>query len=295
MIDDMKASLRGYWTDARPPQRLAYVVGALLIVVGLVHAVIWLFVGGTIEGPLSWRKPTTFGVSFGLATITLAWVAQFLALSDRGLRATLVPVVVADSIEVAWVSLQHARGVRSHFNDDTTFDSVLFDIGGIAVAVTITVITIYTVRAFTTPQAAPSMVLALRVGLVIMLVSMAMGLWMIIRGTAMDVASPATNGDSGSIKFAHAVGLHGIQTLIVLAWLLSFSGLAEAARVRVVALGAVGYTVLTGATVTFTVMGLEPLVHGVAGVLTTVVAVGLLALAYGRTLVALRQPSDRVR
>ena len=34
-------------------------------------------------GPLSLRKPTTFGLSFGLTLITIAWVLSFLELRDR--------------------------------------------------------------------------------------------------------------------------------------------------------------------------------------------------------------------
>ena len=68
----MWGSVFGYWRQARPPQRFAAVVGAGLILVGLAHLAAWLLVGGVWGGPVSFRKPTTFGVSFGLTTITLA-------------------------------------------------------------------------------------------------------------------------------------------------------------------------------------------------------------------------------
>ena len=64
----MRASLRGFWDDARGYQRLAYLVGAALIMIGLAHAGMWAVAGGSASGPLSWRKPTTFGISFGLTT-----------------------------------------------------------------------------------------------------------------------------------------------------------------------------------------------------------------------------------
>ena len=44
------------------------------------------------------------------------------------------------ALEVAWVSLQHARGVPSHFNTHTTFDFSLFVAGGVAIAVTVGII-----------------------------------------------------------------------------------------------------------------------------------------------------------
>jgi hypothetical protein len=67
--------LRGFWDDAPGYQRLAYLAGLALIATGLVHAGIWAVVGGSAAGPLSWRKPATFGFSFGLTTLTLGWVA----------------------------------------------------------------------------------------------------------------------------------------------------------------------------------------------------------------------------
>lgn len=62
------ASLRGYWDRATPPQVLTYLVGIALIAVGLAHLAAWAATGGPWLGPLGWRKPTTFGVSFGLTT-----------------------------------------------------------------------------------------------------------------------------------------------------------------------------------------------------------------------------------
>ncbi len=239
----MFASLRGYWSDARPVQRVAYVGGAVLIGVGLAHGLMWLIVGGSVEGPLSWRKPTTFGVSFGLTAITLAWVAQFLALSERALRVTVGLVLAATSIEVAWVSVQHARGVASHFNESTPLDHTLFLTAGAAVLVAVAVIAFYAVRSFTSSTAPAALTLALRAGLFILLVSMGAGVWMILRGSVLDL-EPATVGAGGSIKLVHAVGMHAIQVLPALAWISSFTALAERRRRGLVALAALGYGLL---------------------------------------------------
>ena len=185
----MRASLLGYWHQARSPQRFAYLVGTALILVGLAHLAGWLAVGGAWQGPVSFRKPTTFGISFGLATITLAWVTGQLRISDRGRWLLLGPLAAADTYEVLWVSVQRWRGVASHFNFGTTLDTWLFLLGGAAIAVTVTVILVLTVLAFTAMQAPPSMALAIRAGLVILLVAQAVGGWMIQHGVG-----PASDG-----------------------------------------------------------------------------------------------------
>ena len=35
--------------------------------------------GGLWEGPVSWRRPVTFGLAFGLTLATLSWVSAIMA------------------------------------------------------------------------------------------------------------------------------------------------------------------------------------------------------------------------
>lgn len=79
----MQARLLGSWHQAKPYQRLGYLIGGALILVGVAHLAVWLVVGGAWAGPVAFRKPTTFGISFGLTTITLIWIAGQLRISDR--------------------------------------------------------------------------------------------------------------------------------------------------------------------------------------------------------------------
>src|SRR5262249_4378554 len=90
--------------------------------------------------PASFGKPATFGLSFGLTTITLAWVTGRPRVTGRTRWLLLCPLAVADTTEVAWVTVQRWRGVASHFNFATTVDAALFVVGGAAIAVTVTVI-----------------------------------------------------------------------------------------------------------------------------------------------------------
>jgi hypothetical protein len=171
----MWASLLGDWRQARPAQRFASLVGGALVLVGLAHLAAWLVVGGAWQGPVSFRKPTTFGISFGLTTITLAWLTGRLQISDRIGWLLLGPLAAADSFEVAWVAVQRWRGVASHFNFATTLDTALFLTGAAAITVTVTVIAALTVLAFTRLRAAPSMAVAVRAGLLVLLVAQGVG------------------------------------------------------------------------------------------------------------------------
>jgi hypothetical protein len=292
----MRASLLGYWHQARPAQRLGYVVGGALMLVGLAHLVAWLVVGGAWAGPVSFRKPTTFGISFGLTTITLAWVAGRLRISDRTGWLLLGPLAAADTSEVVWVSLQRWRGVASHFNDDTTLDNLLFIVmGGAAVAVTATVILVLTVLAFTVMQAPPSMALAIRAGLLILLIAQGVGGWMIGHGLGLADAGQTvgltTFGTAGVMKVPHAVSMHAIQVLPALAWLLSFAAIGEGRRLTLVRAAILGYVALVAVSVLQTAAGLAPFDVGVAAAVLYLLGVVLLGVAFLAALLALRNPA----
>lgn len=275
--------VRPRWSQARPAQRTAYVTAAVLIGVGLAHGLIWLVVGGTVDGPLSWRKPTTFGISFGLTLATLAWVSGRLGLSDRAQRLTLRVLCWSFVVEVAWVAVQRARGVASHFNVTTALDDRLFIGAGVAIGFAVAVIAYYAVRSFTSPDAPPATTLALRVGLLVLLASMGAGVWMVLRGTAFDL-EPATVGVAGSIKLVHGVGMHAIQVLLGVAWLANAG--SDPRRVRYVALAALGYALLFGLVLGLALAGAPVSAPGPVGVV--VGAAGLACLVAAAAGAALR-------
>lgn len=230
LLPQMGDSIRRYWTEAPRYVHLAYVVGAVLMLVGLAHAGIWLVVGGSASGPLSWRKPSTFGFSFGLATITLGWIATQVRLPRRPAWIAAIVLCLSTTYEVAWVVVQHARGVPSHFNDATPLDERLFELGAVAIVLTILVIVALTVVAFARPATGAPMALAIRSGLLALLVAQATGLWMVMHGLAardsgvsMLSDSLTTYGAAGAMKVAHAVPMHAIQLFCGVAWLLGFS------------------------------------------------------------------------
>jgi hypothetical protein len=264
-VGTMWAAVRGLWADARGYQRLAYVVGAGLIVIGLAHAGLWALAGGSASGAVSWRKPTTFGISFGLTTVTLAWVGTWLPVRPAIGWVAAGLLCAATTYEVAWVTVQHARGVPAHFNDTTPLDERLFIAGAVMVAVAILVIAAMTLAAFVRTTAPAPMALAIRAGLVGLLAAQATGLWMLLHGLALVDAdadpllqSMSTYGAAGSMKFAHAVPMHAIQVLAALAWLVSRSGLPQRRQTQLVALAVVGYGGLFGVALLRTTSGLAP-------------------------------------
>jgi hypothetical protein len=284
-MGDLWTAVRSWWTEARGYQRLAYLVGTGLIVIGLAHAAAWAVAGGSAAGAVSWRKPTTFGLSFGLTTVTLAWVATWLPIRPRVGWTAAGLLCAAVTYEVAWVTVQHARGVPAHFNDTTPLDERLFIAGAVMVTVAILVIAAMTLAAFLHTTAPAPMALAIRGGLVGLLAAQVTGLWMLLHGLALveDDADPlvqsmSTYGAAGQMKFAHAVPMHAIQVLVVLAWLLWWSGLPQRRQTRLVALAVVGYGGLVAVALGRTSFGLAPVALMDVSSLGYLLAAGLLAV-----------------
>jgi hypothetical protein len=283
-MGNMRTAVQGLWAEARGYQRLAYLVGAGLILIGLAHAGLWALAGGSASGALSWRKPTTFGLSFGLTTVTLAWVGGYLPVRKGVGWLASGLLCAAVTYEVAWVVVQHARGVPAHFNNTTVLDERLYVGGAVMVAVAILVIAAMTLAAFARATAPAPLALAIRAGLVGLLAAQVTGLWMLLHGQALldadadpVTASMSTYGAAGSMKFAHAVPMHALQVLAALAWLLSRSGLPRRRQTQLVTLAVVGYAGLFGVALGRTTSGLAPVALLDAWTLGYLAAAGLLA------------------
>ncbi len=236
--------------------RLAYACGLLLILSGLIHFGILIGTGASWEGPLSFRKPGAFGLSFGLTLITLTWVSQFVRLGARTRRILIAAFTAACLIETTLVSLQAWRGVPSHFNVATPFDARVagsLAIGGVALVLVIVTLAI---ASFRRNDAAPiSMMIAIRAGFVALLLAQLVGATMIAKGmTLVRTGHPQlAYATGGSFKPIHAITMHGIQLLPVLAALLSYLDLSERQRSAIVLAAAGVYLVLVIITTTFVV------------------------------------------
>lgn len=265
-------------------QRLGYACAVLLLLSGMFHLLVFLVDGGSWEGPVSWRKPVVFGLSFAITLATITWFMGFLR--TRRVTGWLVvgAFAAASLAEVALITMQRWRGVASHFNETTAFDSAVFSAMGSLVSLLVLLTILVTVLSFRSVDAPPSLAWAIRLGLVLMLLSQAVGVQMIVEGGN-------TFGASGALKVPHAVTLHAAQVLPALALVLAVSRFGERRRLQTVALGAAGYALLVAATMVQTYDGRRPLdlgmlssVLGVLGLATLLAsaAIALLGLA-GRT------------
>ena len=238
------------WRQARPIERFAYAVGAVLFASGLVHVAVLIISGATWSGPISLRKAATFGLSFGLTLATIAWVSSWLPLGRRMRRVLLGAFTVACVFETVLVSLQAWRGVPSHFNIETPFDAMVarsLAAGGAMLVVLIVAIGASAFRG--APGVPASMRLAIRVGFASLFASLAAGAVMIATGMRLVLSGDAARAYAigGWLKPTHAVTMHAILVLPALAWMLTFVDWPERRRYAIVAAAAIAYVTVAAA------------------------------------------------
>jgi hypothetical protein len=235
----------------------------------------------TLVGAPLWFKPLKFSISIALYSLALAWMLG--QLRERTMRRTGWVIVAGMVLEMVIIVGQAARGLKSHFNDDGGLGSLLFAIMGATIAVVWLLTLAIAVRFLREPGRDRAMTLAIRLGLLVSLVGMAVGFALSING-GHSVGVPdggpglffvgwSTTG--GDLRIAHFVGLHALQVLPLLVALLAQRSVADALRTRIVwsvGLGYLGIVLL----LTWQAMRGQPLLTPDA---ITVGALGVVVLA----------------
>jgi hypothetical protein len=216
-------------------ERAAYWTGGLLILSGVIHLAILVTSSGTWEGPLSLRKPATFGLSFGLTLINVTLIASFVPLKDRSRTLLLGLFTAACVLETFLVSLQTWRGVPSHFNVETPFDAAIAQTLALGGFTLVAIIVVLTVVVFRHGSAVPPTVnLAIRAGFVALVGAQVAGGVMIVTGMRLVFGGDPSRAYAmgGWLKPVHAVLMHGILMLPLLAWLMTRSNWDERRQLR---------------------------------------------------------------
>ena len=183
----------------------------------------------TLLGINVWIKPAKFLLSVGIYLVTVAWLLPRVDIG-RALRFVLRWAFVLTMVgENVAITMQAWRGVQSHFNETTTFDAAVFSVMGLLIAVnTIAALVLLVLFVFVPRQPLPRAVLAgIRFGLLLFLVASGVGGMMVGQsahavgvpdgGPGLPFVNWSTEG--GDLRVAHFIGLHALQGLPLLGWL----------------------------------------------------------------------------
>lgn len=255
---DLIAALPRFWSERTSIERVWYLVAAVLFASGLTHVGVLLITGGSWDGPVSLRKAATFGLSFGLTLATVAWASTFIRLGAVIRSVVLSIFAVVCVLETSLVTMQAWRGVPSHFNFETPFDTgVSMSLAGGGLVIVVTGLILTWAALARTAELSAELRLALRYGFVTLVIAFVTGAIMIATGvTQVRSGDPAgAYATAGFLKPLHGVAMHAILVLPGLAWLLGFTRFDAMVRMRVVRSAIVGYSLLVIGAVIISVIG----------------------------------------
>lgn len=211
-----------------------------------------------ITGAPAWLKPLKFAISTAIYALSFAWVMGHVRDHPRAVAWITGATAATLAIEVVLIDLQALRGTSSHFNIGTPLDSAIFSAMGVAIVVLWICQLAGSVLLLRQRGLDPVLAWSLRLGLLLTAAGAAVGFIMVSprpeqlealrRGVTLLSGSHTLGGadggpglallgwsrEHGDLRAAHFLGLHALQFLPLLGWLLGRTRLATAQQVRLV-------------------------------------------------------------
>lgn len=289
------------------------IASALLLLAGVVGMLVDPRI---VLGMPNWAKSTKFGISLLLYGATLLWILPMITRRARLAQFLGHATGVTLTLEVVLLALQAVRGVPMHFNVATTFDATLWRVMGGSIILFWLVTLVLVVVLLFQPMANRVLAWSVRLGMLVTLIGLTQGFIMtspnatqqttLAAGQQLDLIGAHTVGavdggpglpllgwstQHGDLRIGHFVGIHGIQTIPLLGFLLlqlRAAWLRQGHRLVLVALGALAHLGLV-VLVTWQALRDQPLLNpdaltlsALVGLLVATAALASLVLAHAR-------------
>ena len=219
-----------------------------------------------VTGAPVWLKPAKFAASTAIYMFTLAWVFTYLGEWPRVRRFVGRATAFILVAEVAVIALQAWRGTTSHFNFSTPLDAALFSFMGSAIVIQTFLSMLVAVALWRQPFHDRALGWALRLGMIITIAGASTGglmtrpteaqLAQVIATRQIPIIGAHTVGapdggpglpgtgwsvEHGDLRVPHFFGLHALQLLPALAWLLWRRRVEDSQRARLVVVAGGSY------------------------------------------------------
>ena len=257
--------LRTLWATDRP----LTAVGLAMVPLLAASIVALVLDPREIVGAPAWMKPAKFSASIAIYTLTLAWIFTYLPEWVKTRRVASWVTAAAMVVEIVLIDVQAWRGTTSHFNAATIFDLVVFNIMGVAIFTQTAVAMVVALALWRQRFADRATGWALRLGMTITIIGAMTGGLMVRptqaqidsarAGNRMTVTGAHTIGapdggpglpgtgwslDHGDLRVAHFLGLHALQIIPLLSFLVGRRGWQEARRIRLTLAASASYIAL---------------------------------------------------
>jgi hypothetical protein len=232
-FNQVQINLYGFMRELRARNPPLFAVGVAHVILLIIMAMIAPFDERQVMGINPWIKPMKFALSITIYALTIGWLLYELPLGERVRRAVNWTIASTLLIEIALIAMQAARGVTSHFNQATAFDAAVFGVMGMAISVNILVAACVTLKFWMTDAKIPAPYLwGIRIGLMIFVLASLEGFVMVSHsahsvgppdgGAGLPIVNWSVKG--GDLRVAHFFGMHALQVLPFVGYLLSARG-----------------------------------------------------------------------
>ena len=239
LVVRLVAEMAGKW---RPQNRALGALGVIMMAT-FVAALIGVAVDPrVITGAPAWLKPAKFAISVSIYCFTFVWLLGFIQNRPGWSRKIANITALSLSVEMVIIILQAARGTTSHFNVTTPFDTFLWSAMGGFIGLVWTMSLLAAIALIRQKTTDAAFAWSLRLGVLISLAGMAEAAAMVAIGAhsvgvadggpGIPILGWSTVG--GDLRVAHFFGLHALQVMPLLGWLLSQTRLAARDRLRLV-------------------------------------------------------------
>lgn len=216
-----------------------------------------------VTGSNPWVKPVKFCLSVIAYGWTLGWLLTYLPAADAAkVRWLSIGVAVTMAAEIGIIFVQAARGTTSHYNLSSPVNSLLFGIMGVMIMANLALNVWALTLVWRSPlAAAPALAWGIRLGLLLFIAGTLEG-GLMIRQAAHTVGAPdggpglpgiGWSTRAGDLRAAHFLGMHALQALPLLGWVLARSAVANPVLLTVV--GALGWLLLSALLLTRALAG----------------------------------------
>ncbi|MEO1486221.1 MAG: hypothetical protein AAFU57_10750 [Bacteroidota bacterium] len=169
-----------------------------------------------------WIKPLKFTLSGGIYLLTVGFLTTVYPFSKRKRNIINNIVTWTMLLEVGIIVFQAARGVKSHYNQSSLFDGLLFSAMGVLISIIVMTMVFFIIETIRLKLDVPKSVqLALLLGWIVVFFGSWVGGQMIQQmshnvgfadgGAGLPILNWSTL--AGDLRIAHFFGLHGIQII----------------------------------------------------------------------------------
>ncbi len=235
----------------------------VLAITGWIHVVLLAgmlvilpFDSRLVMGINPWIKPIKFAASITIFVWTLAWLLKYPRLSNRKRGIITWGISISMLVEIVCIAGQAARGTTSHYNQSTPLNAAIFGVMGLTIVFSTVLMVVLLIAFFRGKfDIARPYLWGIRSGLAIFLVASAIGGVMIAhRGHSVGVDDggpglPFVNWSTqgGDLRVAHFLGLHALQLLPLIGFLISMrTGWTMSQRAGLVLALSGAYVLLVG-------------------------------------------------